>query len=152
MSLSRFINHEIHFKKGASSFAKRVYNIFKKQILIIKKYIDKMLKKKYIRSSISFYVVFIFIIKKFNEGFKLYIDYRALNAFIVFNRNASPLIKETLIKFCIIRIYNKFDIIIIFNEIRVKKDYKERITFFTKYNLYKYMIISFDLYNAFITF
>ena len=111
-----------------------------------------MLKKKYIRLNTLFYVVFVFIVKKFNEGFKFYIDYRAFNALIVFNRNASSLIKKILIKLYTIRIYNKFNIIIIFNEIRIKKDYKERIFFFTRYNFYKYIIMLFDLCNAFITF
>ena len=76
-----------------------------------------MLNKKYIRLNILFYVVFVFIVKKFNKEFKFYINYRAFNTFIVFNRNASFLIKKILIKFYAIRIYNKFDIIIIFNKI-----------------------------------
>ena len=111
-----------------------------------------MLKKGYIQSSTSFYIVFVFIIKKPDEEFRFYINYRIFNALIVFNRNASLLIKKILIKLYIIRIYNKFDIIIIFNEIRIKENYKKKIVFFRKYNLYKYMIMLFNLYNAFITF
>ena len=76
-----------------------------------------MLKKKYIRSSTLFYIAFIFIIKKFNKRFKLYINYQIFNIFIIFSRNALFLIKKILIKFYTIQIYNKFDIIIIFNEI-----------------------------------
>ena len=34
----------------------------------------------------------------------------------------------------------------------MKKDYKKRIIFFMKYDFYKYMIMLFNLYNAFITF
>ena len=82
-----------------------------------------MLKKGYIRLSTFSYIAFILIIKKSNKEFKLYIDYRVFNALIVFNQNASLLIKKIFIKFYAIRIYNKFDIIIIFNEIRIKKDY-----------------------------
>ena len=152
MLSNRFINYEIHLKKETSLSTKRVYNIFKKQILIIKKYIDEMLKKKYIRLSISSYIALIFIVKKFDKEFKFYVNYRAFNALIVFNRHVSLLIKKTLIKLYIIRIYNKFDIIIIFNEIRMKKDYKKKIVFLTKYDFYKYIIMLFNLYNAFITF
>ena len=50
------------------------------------------------------------------------------------------------------RIYSKFDIIAAFNEIRVKKNYEEKIIFFTRYNLFEYIIIPFKLYNTFITF
>ena len=79
---------------------------------------------------------------------KFYINYQALNTLIILNKNASLLIKKTLTNFCVTRIYNKFDIIIIFNEIRVKDNYKKRIIFFIKYDLYKYIIIFFKLYNA----
>ena len=50
------------------------------------------------------------------------------------------------------RIYSKFNIIAAFNEIRVKKGYKKKITFLTRYNLFEYIIISFGLYNTSITF
>ena len=62
------------------------------------------------------------------------------------------LIKNTLIKLYIVKVYNKFNIIIIFNEIRVKESYKEKIIFFIKYNLFKYIIIFFNLYNTPATF
>ena len=152
MSLNRFINYEIHFKKEISPPAKKIYNIFKKQTIIIKEYIDEMLKKEYIRLNISSYIAFIFIVKKPDEKLKLYVDYRAFNVFIVFNHNASPLIKKTLIKFYTIRIYNKFDIIIAFNEIRIKKNYEKKITFFIKYDFYEYIMMFFDLCNIFATF
>ena len=62
------------------------------------------------------------------------------------------MIKKTLVKLCAIKIYNKFDIITVFNEIRVREGYKEKTAFFIKYDLYEYMIIPFDLCNAPITF
>ena len=111
-----------------------------------------MLRKEYIRSNTSFYVVFVFIVKKSDKRFKFYVNYRIFNTFIIFNRNAPPLIKEILIKLYIIRIYNKFDIIIIFNEIRMKKNHEKKIVFLMRYDLYKYIIMLFDLCNAFITF
>ena len=83
----------------------------------MKKYFNKILNKEYIKFNILFYAILILIVKKLNREFKIYINYRIFNAFIVSNRNISLLIKKTLFKFYIIRIYNKFDIIIIFNEI-----------------------------------
>ena len=55
--------------------------------------------------------------KKSNKGLKFYINYRALNALTIPNKNALLLIKKTLANLYATRIYNKFDIIIIFNEI-----------------------------------
>ena len=78
-----------------------------------------MLDKDYIKFNISFYVALVLIVKKLDKELRFYVNYRALNALIIFNRNVSPLIKKTLAKLCAIKIYNKFDIITVFNEIRV---------------------------------
>ena len=72
--------------------------------------------------------------KKSNRGLKIYINYKTFNAFIILNRNISSLIKETLFKFYIIKIYNKFNIIVIFNEIRIKKNYKKKSFFLLNIN------------------
>ena len=72
--------------------------------------------------------------KKLNKKLKIYINYKIINVFIVFNRNISLLIKETLFKLYIIRIYNKFDIIFIFNETRVKKHYIKKSIFLLNIN------------------
>lgn len=111
-----------------------------------------MLGKGYIKPSISPYTAPVLIVKKSDGGLRLCVNYRALNALTVPNRNAPSLIKKTLANLCAARIYSKFDIITTFNEIRVKNSHKERITFLTRYGLYKYMVMSFRLCNALVTF
>ena len=88
-----------------------------------------MLNKEYIKLNTFSYITSILIVKKPDKKFRIYIDYRVLNTLIIKNRNAFSLIKETLIKLYIIKIFNKFDIIITFNEIRIKKRNKEKIIF-----------------------
>ena len=88
------------------------------------------------------------IIKKLNKGLQIYIDYRALNALIIKNRNAPPLIRKTLSQLYLARIYTKFDVIITFNEIRIREGDEEKIIFLIRYRLFKYIIILFRLYNA----
>ena len=62
-----------------------------------------MLKKSYIRLNISLYIVFIFIVKKFDDDLRIYVNYRALNVLIIRNRNILSLIKDILIKLYIIK-------------------------------------------------
>ena len=100
-----------------------------------------MLDKKYIRLSIFLYAISILIVKKSNKDLRVYINYRALNALIISNKNVFLFIKETLVKLCAARIYSKFNIIAIFNEIRIRRDYKYKTTFLTRYELFKYIII-----------
>ena len=72
--------------------------------------------------------------KKLNKKFKIYINYKTFNALIILNRNISLLIKKTLLKLYIIKIYNKYNIIITFNEIRVKKNNKKKSLFLLNIN------------------
>ena len=80
-----------------------------------------MLEKNFIKKNTSHYATSMFIIKKFDEKFRVCVDYKTLNVLIIKNRNAFSLIKKTLIKLCLIKIYNKFDIIATFNEIKKKR-------------------------------
>lgn len=148
----RPIDHEIHLKEGTSPPAKRAYGMSRDQALVVKEYIDEMLGKGYIRPSTSLYAAPVLIVKKPDGGLRLCVDYRALNALTIPNRNAPPLIKETLAKLCAARIYSKFDIIAAFNEIRVKDGHEEKTAFLTRYDLYEYIIMPFGLCNAPATF
>ena len=79
---------------------------------------------------------------------RIYINYKAFNALTIKNRNAFSLIKEILTRLCAIKIYNKFDIIVVFNEIRVKKKNEKKTTCLTRYEFFVYVIMSFELCNA----
>jgi len=46
-----------------------------------------------------------------------------------------------------IKYYSKFDIIIVFNKIRIYFNNKYKIVFIIYYNLFKYIVIFFKLYN-----
>ena len=112
-------------------------------------YIDKISNKDFIRSNILNFTISIFIIKKPDGELQIYINYRTLNILTIKNRNTFPFIKNILIKLCYTKIYIKFNIIIIFNIIKIHKKNKKKIAFITRYKLYEYTIIFFDLYNVF---
>ena len=88
------------------------------------------------------------IIKKFKKKIKVCVNYKVLNILIIKNCNAFSLIKEILTRLNLIKIYNKFDIIVVFNKIKIKKDDKHKITFFIRYKLFKYVIMLFELCNT----
>ena len=107
-----------------------------------------MLGKGYIRPSSSPYAAPVLIVKKLDGGLRVYIDYRALNALTIKNRNAPPLIRDTLAKLCMAKIYSKFDIIAAFNEIRMRKGHEEKTAFLIRYGLFEYTVMPFSLCNA----
>ena len=79
-------------------------------------------------------------------------NYKIFNKLIIKIYNISFLIRDILICLYYIKIYNTFDIIIVFNDIYIHFDNKEKIVFIIKYNLFEYIIILFKLYNVLIIF
>ena len=138
----------INLIPGSLPLAKRAYSMSRNQALIVKEYIDEMLGKGYIKLSISLYTALVLIVKKPDRGIRIYVDYQALNALTIWNRNAPLLVKDTLAKLCTAKVYNKFNIIAVFNKIRIKEGYKGKMAFFTRYRLFKYIIMPFRLCNT----
>ena len=87
------------------------------------------MSKNYIKLNKFKYIAFVLIIKKFNNEFKVYVNYRILNVFTIKNRNILLLIKNILIKLCFVKYYNKFDIIVAFNEIKIREKNKKKSRF-----------------------
>ena len=131
---------------------KKTYEMSREQIIVIKKYIDDMMSKDFIRRNHAHYVASIFIVKKVDERLRVYVNYRALNELIIKNKNASSLIRDILIRLCSIKIYIKFNIIAIFNEIRIRENDQKKIVFVSRYELYEYVMMFFDLCNVLETF
>ena len=106
----------------------------------MKEYIDEMLGKGFIRPSNSPYAVPVLIVKKPEGGLRVCLDYRALNALTIKNRNTPPLIWEVFARLSSAKIYSKFDIIAAFNEIRIQEGDEEKTAFHTRYELYEYVV------------
>ena len=114
-------------------------------INVIKKYVNDMLDKDFIKFNSFEYAAIVLIIKKSEDDLRVCVNYRILNVFTIKNRNASSFIKETLIRLCFAKIYSKFDIIVVFNEMRIKKKDEKKTIFLTRYELFEYVVMSFEL-------
>ena len=88
---------------------------------MLKKYLNNNFVKKFIRLNYSLVVSFIFFIRKFNKDLRFYVNYRAFNAIIIKNQYSLSLIQKTLSRIYKIEIFITFDIIIVFNKLRMIK-------------------------------
>jgi len=80
------------------------------------------------------------------------VNYRDFNALTIKNCNILLLIRKILQRLYKIKYYNKFNIIVVFNKIRIRFDNKYKTIVIINYDLFKYIVISFELYNVLITF
>ena len=122
--------------------------MLKNELTMLRAYLKKYLKNNYIKLSNLSTNTFIFFIKKKNDNLKLYVNYKNLNKIIVKNRYSLSLIKKNLNKLERAKIYTQFDLTAIYYRIRIKKDDKWKIAFRTRYSLYEYRILLFELVNA----
>lgn len=87
----------------------------------------------------------VLIVKKLEVSLGVYVDYCALNALTIQNRNSLSLIRKIFAGLLFTKIFSKFDITAAFNEIRIQKRNEEKTAFYKKRELYKYVVMFFVL-------
>ena len=94
------INHKIKLEKingrDAEVLWDPLYNISRKELLILRKELIKLLDKEFIKINKSAAKVLILFIYKPDKKFQFYIDYRVLNKIIRKNYYPLPLIQKIL--------------------------------------------------------
>jgi hypothetical protein len=140
-------NFAINTQNINSSF-ESFYNFSEKEFKMFKKYLDKHLKNDFITSFKSTCAASILFIKKKTNDLHLCVDYRELNAIIVKNRCFFSFINEIFDRIIDVKYFIKFNIIATYNKLRIKKKDEWKIAFCTRYDIYEYKIVSFDLANA----
>jgi hypothetical protein len=94
----------------------------------------------------------VLVVKKLGGSLQVCVDYQTLNAVTRKNRNALPIIKETLAQLSKVRFYSIVNVIAAFNRLRIKEGDKHKTAFLTQYSLFKYLVMPFRLCNALGTF
>ncbi len=138
--------------QNINSLFESFYNLSEKEFKTLRKYLDKHLQNEFIIFSKSTCAALILFIKKKTNDLRLCVDYRELNAIIVKNRYAFSFINETFDRIVDVKYFIKLDIIAVYNKLRIKKKNEWKIAFRTRYDMYKYKIISFEFANASTTF
>ena len=122
------------------------------ELRCIKKWIDDMLNKGWIRESSSPAAAPLLLAAKPGGGVRICQDYRGLNAVTVKNRYPLPLIRETLDSLCDAKFYTKLDVIAAFNRTRIAQGHEWMTAFITRFGLFETLVTPFGLCNAPATF
>ena len=101
-----------------------IYEMLQDKLKILKKYLNNNFIKKFIYLSYSFIALFVFFARKFNKDLYLCVNYRVFNVIIIKNRYSLPLIQKTLSQIYKIEIFIIFNIIVVFNKLRIIKKKK----------------------------
>jgi len=145
-------DHEIPIKEGAELKPAKMYPVNREQEREVAAYLEKNLRKGYIRESTSPMASPILFVPKKNGKLRLCVDYRAVNNATVKNVYPLPLIQELMDRLQGARWFTKFDIREGYYRIRVKEGHEWKTAFKTRYGLYEYKVMPFGLTNAPATF
>ena len=133
-------------------FYKSLYNLFKTELNILRKYLDNILVKSWIKYFISSADTSVLFILKKDEDLRLYMNYQNLNHIIIKNWHSLSLINKILDQLSETKIFIKLDLKNAYHHIWIWHGNKWKTAFCTYYSHFKYMIMLFKLINALVIF
>ncbi len=122
------------------------------EILELRRYLNENLSKDFIQVSRSQMIISVLFIKKLEEELCFCVNYRDLNTITVKNWYSLLLISETLNHLSWAKIFIKLNIISAFNWLWIKEKDEAFIIFCTWFELFKYLVMLFDLCNESVLF
>jgi hypothetical protein len=133
---------------GTAPISKRAYRVSGLELVELKKQIDEMLEKGYIRPSTSPWAVLVLFVEKKEGTKRMCIDYRALNKVTIKNKYPLPRIEYLFDQLRGAGVFSKIDLRSGYHQLRIRPSDILKTIFVTKYGLYEYIVMSFKLTNA----
>ncbi len=122
------------------------------EILELRRYLNENLSKNFIQVSCFQMIVFVLFIKKLEEELHFCMNYWDLNVITIKNWYSLFLISEMLNCLSWAKIFIKLNIISALNRLQIKEENKTFIIFHTQFELFKYLVMLFNLCNEFVLF
>ena len=129
-----------------------LYNLFNTELEVLRTYLNDALVKGWIQFFISSAETSVLFVLKKNRELHLCVNYWDLNQITIKNKHLLPLISETLNWLSEAKIFFKLNLKDTYHHIQIKEDDEWKTAFCTHYSHFKYMIMSFRLVNASVTF
>jgi hypothetical protein len=138
----------IELQLGTAPIFKKPYRMPPAELAELKKRLQELLDKGFIRPSTSPWGCPALFIKKKDESLRLCIDYRPLNAVTI--KNKYPLTRIDVLFDQLVRakVFSKIDLRSGYHQIKIQASDIPKTAFSTRYGLYEYLVMSFGLTNA----
>jgi hypothetical protein len=130
------------------AISKRAYRVSGPELVELKKQIDELSEKGYIRPSTSPWAAPVLFMEKKDGTRRMCIDYRALNEVTIKNRYPLSRIEDLFNQLRGASVFSKIDLRSCYHQLMIRPSDIPKTTFITKYGLYEYTIMPFGLTNA----
>jgi hypothetical protein len=148
MPTERKVEFAIELIPGTAPISKRAYRVSGPELVELKKQIDELLEKGYIRPSTTPWAALVLFVEKKDGTKRMCIDYIALNEVTVKNKYPMPRIEDLFDKLRGVGVFSKIDLRSGYHQLRIRPTDIPKTAFITKYGLYEFMVMSFGLTNA----
>ncbi|WVZ96994.1 hypothetical protein U9M48_042565 [Paspalum notatum var. saurae] len=149
MPPDRYIEFLIELLPGTTSIAMRQYRMAPVEQDEVKKNIDELLAKGFIRRSFSPWSFPVLLVEKKDTDVKrMCVDYRTLNKVTIKNKYPLPRIDDLFDQLQGACVFSKIDLRSGYHQLKIRPSDIPKTAFTTKYGLYEYTVMSFGLTNA----
>jgi hypothetical protein len=148
MPPDRDIEFAIELQPGTAPISKRPYRMPPAELAELKKQLQELLDKGFIRPSTSPWGCPALFVKKNDESLRLSVDYCPLNAVTTKNKYQLPHIDVLFDQLVGAKVFSKIDLRSSYHQIKIRASDIPKTAFSTRYGLYEYLVMSFGLTNA----
>jgi hypothetical protein len=152
MPPDRDIEFTIELQPGTTPISRQPYKMTPKELAELKVQLKELLDKGYIHKSSSPWGYPMLFVKKKDQSFRLCVDYRPLNAITIKNKYLLPRIDILFDQFTDAKVFSKVDLYSGYHQIKIYPKDNPKTAFSTRYGLYEYFVMSFELTNAHVHF
>ena len=148
MPPQRELDFPIDLIPGSAPISKAPYRMAPAELQELKKQLDELLEKGYIRPSVSPWGAPVLFVKKKDGSMRLCIDYRELNKITIKNRYPLPRIDDLFDQLKGATDFSKIDLRSGYHQLRIKTEDIPKTAFRTRYGHYEFTVMPFGLTNA----
>ncbi|XP_077232116.1 uncharacterized protein LOC143866802 [Tasmannia lanceolata] len=145
---NRELEFSIELVPGANPISKRLYRMAPIELEELKKQLQELLDKGFIRPSVSPWGAPVLFVKKKDGSIRLCIDYREMNNVTIKNKYPLPRIDDLFDQLQGAMYFSKIDLRSGYHQLKVKKEDVPKTAFRTRYRHYAFIVMPFGLTNA----
>ncbi|KAL0373239.1 UNVERIFIED_CONTAM: Transposon Ty3-G Gag-Pol polyprotein [Sesamum calycinum] len=144
----RILDFTIETLPGVASISIAPYRMAPVELQELKKQLEKLLEKGFVRSSTSPWGALVLFVKKKDGSMGLCVDYRQLNRVTMKNKYPLPRIDDLLDQLKGATIFSKIDLRSGYWQLRIAEKDILKTVFRTRYGHYEFLVMPFGLTNA----
>ena len=149
---NREVEFSINLVPGTCPVSMALYRITPVELVELKKQIEELIEKQFIRPSTSPWGAPVLLVKKKDGSSRLCVDYRQLNKMTIKNKYLLPRIDDLMDQLHGSSVFSKIDLRSGYHQILVKVDDVQKTTFRSRYGHYEYVVMPFGVTNASVVF